>query len=184
MKTAIYLTFNGNCRQAFAFYQKVFGVKLDWSMTNGESPIKDQIPEDQHDKIMHMSLKIKGDMHLMGSDYNPAMMQKKLVEGTNYEIALMPDSRQEADDLYQALLGEGGTADHPMKDMFWQSYWGSLTDPFGIQWMLDFQPPPLKTLLTESSAELANLAQTLKTAADNLPEASEPPASKKAKTDG
>lgn len=180
MKTAIYLTFNGNCRSAFAFYQKVFDVKPDWCMTNGDSPMKDKIPQSEHDKIMHTSINIKG-MTLMGCDRNSVLHggeDNKFVEGNNFQISLMPDSKKHADELYAALSSQGGKAGEPMQDMFWGSYWGSLTDAFGIHWMLDYQPPPLKTALKDKAQQLKTLSEELEAAADSIPE----PDTKKAKT--
>ena len=53
------------------------------------------------------------------------------------QILLHPDSKEEADCLYKNL-SEGGSEDRPMADSFWGSYHGTLTDPFGVQWMIDF----------------------------------------------
>ena len=45
--------------------------------------------------------------------------------------------RAEADRLFAGLVAGGGAATMPMQEMFWGAYWGSLTDRFGVQWMIN-----------------------------------------------
>lgn len=61
-----YLKFNGNGREAMSFYQDCFGGDLN-VMTIGESPVKDQMPVEMHDKIMHALLN-SGNIKIMGSE--------------------------------------------------------------------------------------------------------------------
>jgi uncharacterized glyoxalase superfamily protein PhnB len=65
-----YISFNGQCDEAFKFYEKVLGGKIMFKMTYGESPMASQSPGDSLNKIMHVSLKV-GDRILMGSDAPP-----------------------------------------------------------------------------------------------------------------
>ena len=138
MKTnGISLTFGGNCAEAFAHYSTVFKKKLTMSMTNGESPLKDQIPVALHGKIMHCSLDLEN-LRVMGTDHNPGMCLTELVVGTNAQITLTPSSKEETDRLF-AELSEGGTVLLPLfEPSFWGSYFGALVDKFGIHWMFDF----------------------------------------------
>jgi PhnB protein len=55
-------------------------------------------------------------------------------------LNLEPDTRAEADRLFNALAA-GGEIDMPLQDMFWGAYFGSLTDRFGIRWMVNFAQP-------------------------------------------
>jgi PhnB protein len=138
--TGIYLTFNGNCAEAFAHYSTVFQKKLSTSMTNGESPMKDQIPVELHGQIMHCSLDVGlGETFaLMGNDYNPGMCAStKLVVGTNTMITLTPSTKEETERLFTEL-SQDGTVIMPLAPAFWGSYSGMLVDKFGIQWMFDF----------------------------------------------
>jgi PhnB protein len=52
-------------------------------------------------------------------------------------ISISADSREQADELYNGLSA-GGKATMPMDDAFWGSYFGMLTDKFGVQWMVSF----------------------------------------------
>ena len=141
MKVGFYLTFKGNCSQAFDFYKKVFGGEFSSRMTWGDSPCKDQVPKEQQDTIMHISLPIRGgqgveDFSLMGSEYMESMMSQPFVQGNNTQIILTPASHDEADKIF-AALSEGGVVESPMENQFWGSYHGSFTDAFGIRWMID-----------------------------------------------
>ena len=44
MKINAYLAFDGNCREAFTFYQKVLGGQIVAMMTPEGSPMADQVP--------------------------------------------------------------------------------------------------------------------------------------------
>jgi len=52
-------------------------------------------------------------------------------------ISLEPETRAEADRLFNELSA-GGKIDMPMQDMFFGSYFGSFTDKYGINWMVNF----------------------------------------------
>ena len=62
-----YITFNGQCRAAFKFYEEILGGKIMFQMTWGEMPGADQFPKEMHQLIMHTSLTV-GDQTLMGAD--------------------------------------------------------------------------------------------------------------------
>lgn len=84
---------------------------------------------------MHIELAITGGHILMGTDA-PESIGFKVYMGNNVHINLEPDTRAEADRLF-AALSSGGKVGMPMQEMFWGSYWGSLTDKFGVQWMIN-----------------------------------------------
>ena len=131
-----YLNFDGNCREAFDFYRSVFGGEFMILQTFGDAPSEYQPPEDEQDKVMHVSLPI-GDNILMGSDI-PSNMGMTLVSGNNFSISVSPDSRDDAGRLF-AALSDGGTVTMPMQDMFWGSYFGSCADKFGVNWQVNFE---------------------------------------------
>ena len=67
MHLETYLTFNGDCREAFEFYREVFGGEFIVLSTFAEGPSDMDVPEADLDLILHMSLPI-GSSVLMGSD--------------------------------------------------------------------------------------------------------------------
>ena len=47
-------------------------------------------------------------------------------------------SKDEADKVFQALSA-GGKIIMPMEDAFWGGYFGTFTDKFGVNWMINFE---------------------------------------------
>ncbi|MEM6631412.1 MAG: VOC family protein [Bacteroidota bacterium] len=131
-----YLSFNGDCAEAFNFYKQIFGGEFQSISTFGEMPPNPQYPIAEKDKhlLMHVSLPI-GDSVLMGSDSIESFGLTS--PGNNFSLSINVDSREEADRVHKAL-SEGGAVTMTMNETFWGSYFGSLKDKFGIQWMVSF----------------------------------------------
>ena len=130
-----YLNFNGNCRDAFDFYRSVFGGDFTTMQTFRNGPPDMGIAEEDLDQVLHVSLPI-GSSVLMGSDM-PSNFGPARVFGNNFSISVSPQSKEEADRLFTEL-SEDGTVTMPIQDVFWGSYFGSLTDKFGINWQINF----------------------------------------------
>ena len=133
----IYLTFTGNCEAAFNFYKSVFGGEFLNISRFGEMPPQEgmpPIPENEKDRIMHVSLPISKETVLMGSDSSEAFGHATVV-GNNFSISINTDSKSEADRFFKEL-STGGKVTMPMGDTFWGSYFGMFTDKFGINWMI------------------------------------------------
>jgi len=130
-----YISFDGNAEEAMNFYSSVFGSDLATVMRWKDNPQCADMPEAEKNKVMHAALPI-GDSMLMASD-SVGMPGQEYTPGNNFTIAVGPDSRDEADQLFTAL-SEGGKADMPMTDMFWGGYFGSLTDKFGVRWLINY----------------------------------------------
>jgi len=64
-------------------------------------------------------------------------MGHKLIEGNNNYVSIFPDSREEADKLFNGLSA-GGQVEMPMADQFWGDYFGSFTDKYGVKWMINY----------------------------------------------
>lgn len=139
--TSTYLNFSNNTEEAFRFYQSIFGGEFVWGIHHfGEIPPAEGMrPLSEEDKglIMHIALPILGGHMLMGTDA-PISMGFAVHPGNNVHISLHPDTRSEADRLFYALA-EGGMVTMPLTDMFWWAYYGSLTDRYGIQWMVNYE---------------------------------------------
>ena len=128
-----YLSFNGQAEEAFNFYKSVFGGEFNGIMRWKDNPQCEGFSDEDKNGIMHVSLPI-GNSVIMGSDSVKTMGE--VTSGTNFQVAISPDSREDADRLF-AGLSEGGKATMPMSDMFRGDYYGALTDKFGIQWMIN-----------------------------------------------
>ncbi len=131
-----YLNFAGDTEEAFNFYKSVFGGEFVMLQRFSDTPQGDQVLPTVRDKIMHVSLPIGKGSILMGTDACEEM-GFNLKQGNNFYICISPDSREEADKLFNGL-SEGGKVNMPLEDMFWGAYYGDLTDKFGIKWMVNY----------------------------------------------
>jgi len=133
-----YLTFTGNCEEAFKFYKSVFGGEFTYLGRYKEMPPMQGYPpvsKGEAEKIMHVSLPIGKETILMGSDTSGSF--GKVTVGTNFSVSITADSQEEADRLFKGI-SKGGKVTMPMDKTFWGSYFGMLVDKFGFQWMVSF----------------------------------------------
>jgi PhnB protein len=138
MTTAnIYLTFNGNCKEAFDFYKKVFGGEFSYmSRFRDMPPMEGQkpVPAEEADNIMHISLPISKETIIMGSDTG-GEWAPRFKQGNNFSISITTEKKEEADRLFNELSAEGQVI-MPMDQTFWGFYFGMFVDKFGISWMV------------------------------------------------
>jgi PhnB protein len=135
-----YLNFPRNTEEAFNFYRSVFGGEFQGGIVRfkdipGRSADAPPISDADKDLVVHIELAITGGHIIMGTDA-PESMGFHLTYGTNVHINLEPDTRVEAKNLFDALSA-GGKVTMPLQDMFWGAYFGSCTDKFGVQWMVN-----------------------------------------------
>jgi PhnB protein len=129
-----YLTFDGNCLEAFNHYKKVFGGGFETKQHFKDEP-GSKHPPVEAEKIMHISLPLSKGYMLMGSD-RPASIGKGSV-GDNVSLSLDSDTKDDADRIFRGLA-EGGKITMPLAVTFWGSYFGMVNDKFGVQWMVSF----------------------------------------------
>lgn len=135
-----YLTFNGNCEEAFDFYKAAFGGEFRMLSRFSDMPSEPgkELPKDLQNKIMHVSFPISDETILMGSDTNPMMGDVTIGQ----QIALSVDAKDksEADKIFNSLAA-GGKITMPLADTFWGAYFGMLVDKFGNIWMVNYDYP-------------------------------------------
>lgn len=141
-RVTTYLNFPGKTEEAFNFYKKIFNGEFTGNglrrFGDIEAPVGVPPMSDEDKKlIIHAELTILGGHVLMATDA-PESMGFKMEYGNNIHINLEPESKAETKRLF-AALSEGGTVTMPLDDMFWGAYYGSFTDKYGINWMLNFQ---------------------------------------------
>ena len=132
-----YIHFNGNAEEAFNFYKSVFGGEFQRvarfkDFSNPEHPL----PPNEENKIMHIALPIGKSSVLMGSD-TPEFLGKHNENETRSKIAIIPETKEEADKIFYGLSA-GGQVEMPISDSPWGSYFGMFRDKFGIEWMVDY----------------------------------------------
>ena len=143
-KVSTYLNFKRETEQAFNFYKSVFGTEFtDMGISRfGDMPPQEGMPplsDEDKNLIVHIALPIVGGHILMGTDA-PESMGFQLNMGNNTHICMDIDTRAEADRLFGALSA-GGQVSMPLADMFWGAYYGSCTDKFGVNWMVNCYEP-------------------------------------------
>ncbi|MDX2049245.1 MAG: VOC family protein [Chitinophagaceae bacterium] len=139
----VYLTFNGNCEEAFNFYKSVFGGEFPYIGRFSEMPPQPgqpPMPAEMAKGIMHVSLPISKETMIMGSDTG-GEWAADYKQGNNFSISINAGSKEEADKLFDGLSA-GGAVTMPMNNTFWGAYFGMFTDKFGINWMVNFDMQP------------------------------------------
>ncbi|MBA5792623.1 VOC family protein [Flavobacterium sp. xlx-214] len=135
-----YLNFNGNCEEAFTFYEKVFNTKNMGMHRFGDMPADDNFPMSEEDKkkIMNTAIMINEDTMILGSDCIENFGHK-LVNGNSTYIMLDTQTAQEAKDLYAALSVNAQAIEMELGEQFWAELYASFQDQFGICWMIHFE---------------------------------------------
>ncbi|MGH9899340.1 MAG: VOC family protein [Pyrinomonadaceae bacterium] len=135
MRINPYLTFNGQCKAAFKFYEQVLGGKIETLMTPADMPAdkstEEHMPAEWRDKILHASLTLGNDV-LMGSDAPPDRYEKP----QGFSVSIQFTDLAEADSKFHALA-ENGKVQMPFGKTFWSPGFGMCVDQFGIPWMVD-----------------------------------------------
>ncbi len=135
----IYLNFPGTTREAFQFYETVFGTKIAMIQTFGETSFMPNVPEAAKPKIMHAQLPITETVHLMASDVVEGF-SPPVTFGNNFHISVVGKDKGEADRVF-AALSAGGRVSMPLANAPWGAYFGMCTDRFGVQWMVSLPGP-------------------------------------------
>jgi PhnB protein len=92
------------------------------------------VPDGAEDRIIHARLS-KGSVVVMASDTIPG---DPFVAGANFSVCVDCDDIAEQDRIF-AALGEGSRNVRPPQDTYWGARFGTLTDRFGVNWMLNCQ---------------------------------------------
>jgi PhnB protein len=133
MQIIPYLNFNGQCADAFKFYEQCLGGKIVMMQTHGDSPIAGQVPPEWHGRILHARLEV-GDAVLMASDRPPG--QDDETKGS--WVTLVIDDLDRAQSVFNALA-DSGKVQMPFAETFWATRFGMCVDRFGTPWMINCQ---------------------------------------------
>lgn len=138
MQLVTYLFFKDNAAQAFDFYAKCLGGKIEMKVTMGEMPGTEDLPQATRDLVAHVRL-VAGDAVLMGSDWcGPTTQPYPGIRGN--AVSLTVDAPAEAERVF-AALSEGGQVTMPMAETAWALRFGMATDRFGALWMVNCNRP-------------------------------------------
>jgi PhnB protein len=131
-----YLYFAGNTEEAFTYYKSVFGGEFLAVLRYKDFPGNPMdVPEEDLTKIAHIALPLSEAVVLMGTDVLPSM--GRLTFGSNFQIALEPETAEDALRLFNALA-EGGEVEMPLQKTEWAEKHGQCVDRFGVHWLIDY----------------------------------------------
>jgi PhnB protein len=129
MQVQPYLFFEGRCEEAIAFYQAAVGAELGMLMRFKEGPPGACDPGNG-EKVMHATLRIGGSV-VFASDGRCSGQAG--FSGVSLSLTAGDDAEAEA---AFAALANGGAVTMPMTRTFFASRFGTLTDRFGVSWMV------------------------------------------------
>jgi PhnB protein len=132
MQITNYVFFDGRCAEAFRFYERLLGGKIEALLRAGDAPGADSMSAAARDRIMHARL-IVGEQVLMGSDW---MAERPFEPPQGFFISLNTRDLIEGERIFKALA-EGGTVRVEFRPTFFAAGFGMLVDRFGIPWMVN-----------------------------------------------
>ncbi len=127
-----YLYFEGNCEEALNFYSKVFDGQVNIQERYNNPAM--QAPKEYHDKVLHASLEFEG-YRILAADVFP---DDKSTKKGNWHVALSitTQNAETGKNIFEQLA-KGGQVMQPFQKQFWGAWHGSLTDRYGISWMVN-----------------------------------------------
>jgi len=131
MEMSTYLSFKGDCEEAFQFYEQCLGAKPGAVFRYAGTPFADQVPPDWKDKIMHASLTV-GSQVLMAADQPPERYEAP----RGFSLSLQLNDTAEAERIF-ADLSKAGKVVSPLEKTFWAERFGVVVDRFGITWLIN-----------------------------------------------
>lgn len=130
MKIQAYLSFTGQCQEALDFYQSIFGGEIINRQTYDNEEM--DIPEHYRNKLQHAELKGDG-FHIMAYDVSP---DSAITKGTNIQMSIDLENEEKGKTFFRALA-EGGKVLTEFQKTNWGAHYGRVTDPYGINWMIN-----------------------------------------------
>jgi PhnB protein len=133
----LYLSFNGQCEEAFRFYADRLGGSITGLFTWADAPGgATDAPPGWAAKVMHAALDLGGTV-ILGADSPP----DRYVRPQGFQIMIERDDPAQVERIFDALA-DGGTIEMPLQETFWSLRFGVLTDRFGIPWSIGCAQPP------------------------------------------
>lgn len=128
-----YVNFAGTCAEAFRYYEKHLGGKIEMMMTHGQAPDQSRVNPDWKNLVLHARI-LLGGAALMGADIPKAEPMRSAY------LTLGVDSDTEAERIFSSLA-DGGQVLMRMEETFFASRFGQVRDRFGINWMILHEKP-------------------------------------------
>ena len=130
-----YISFDGNCEEAFLWYAEIFGGRIEHMSKYGDIPENpaEPMPNEIKNKVMHAELMLTETGGISGGD----AMQPNL-KGNAISIHAHLSSEEQARKVFSTLLTDGSVlgelATNPPPDDNGIS--GCVQDKYGITWII------------------------------------------------
>ena len=131
MRLNSHLHFNGQCEEAFKFYEKCLGGKIDTMVPYEGTPAAERVPAAWRSKIVHARMSV-ADQVLMGMDAPPEHFHKP----QGFHVNITVNDTAEGKRIFQAVA-ENGNVTMPFGPTFWAPGFGMVVDQFGTPWMIN-----------------------------------------------
>ena len=128
MQLSCHLTFAGTCEEAFQFYERTLGGRVETMLTFGDSPLADEVSKEWRGKIIHATL-VLDDAVLSGADVRPEDYEQP----RGFYVLLHPSDPPQSERIF-STLGENGQIQMPLQKTFWSESFGVVVDRFGTPW--------------------------------------------------
>jgi len=126
-----YLLFNGQCEEAFRFYERTLGARIESVLLHEGTPAEAHTAPEWRKKVMHGRLTLNGQT-VMASDCPP----DRYAPPQGFSINLGYQDPGEAERVFGALAADGQVR-MPIQETFWALRFGMVVDRFGIPWMVN-----------------------------------------------
>ena len=126
-----YLLFNGQCEEAFQFYERTLGAKIDCVLLHEGTPAEAHTAPEWRKKVLHGRITLNGQT-VMASDCQPECY----AQPKGFSLNLGYQDPGEAEGVFRALA-EDGQVQMPIQETFWAVRFGMVVDRFGIPWMIN-----------------------------------------------
>ena len=126
------LNFDGNCEEAFRFYEQHLGGTITMMLNQSQMP--GGPPGGK--AIIHARMSI-GDTELVGND----VFGGKYAKSHSVYMLLSTSSPEEAERVH-AILADGGEVYMPMQELFFATRFSQLRDRFGVLWSIIHERAP------------------------------------------
>jgi len=106
----IYLTFNGNCEEAFKYYQSIFGGEFLIVGKQKDLPPEFKVNPGDEEKIYHICLPISKETCIQGADFSERLSHREITYGNNFSINIninSPTGEEKAHTIYNAFAKDG-----------------------------------------------------------------------------
>ncbi len=132
MRMVPYIRLNGNCEEALNYYKNLLDGEINYLQRYGEAPKGMWNVEGAENRILHASL-LAGGVVLHLSDIPEGM---GAAPGGAVSLSLELEPEEDMDFIYEALSRDG-VVEIPICETFWNARYASVTDKFGIRWIIN-----------------------------------------------